>query len=123
MKECISQFPPLKEKENSLIELPKWPSRLNEPPQHAVDIKNFLDIFKADTRRWQRRVTYYKNVLNLKLGSSSVRNVMDMNAGFGGFAAALIADLVWIMNVVPTYTTNTLVVIYDRGLIGVYHDW
>lgn len=68
-------------------------------------------------------MTCYKNVLNLKLGSSSVRNVMAMNAGFGGFVAELIADLVWIMNVVPTYTTNTLAVIYDRGLIGVYHDW
>lgn len=123
MKECISQFPPLKEKENNLIELRKWPSWLNKPPQHVVDIKNFLDIFKADTQRWQRRVKYYKNVLNLKLGSSSERNVMDMNAGFGGFAAALIADPVWIMNVVPTYTTNTLAVIYHKGLIRVYHDW
>jgi len=92
LKECISQFPPLKEKENSLIELPKWPSQLNKAPQYAVEIKNFLDIFKSDTRRWQRRVTYYKNVLNLKLGSSSVRSVIDMNAGFGGFATALIAD-------------------------------
>lgn len=123
LKDCISRFPSLKERENNLIELPKWPSRLNDPPQRATDIKNFLDIFKADTRRWQRRVTYYKNVLNLKLGSSSVRNLMDMNAGFGGFAAAVIADPVWIMNVVPAYTSNTLGVIYDRGLIGVYHDW
>lgn len=29
----------------------------------------------------------------------------------------------WVMNVVPTSGSNTLPVIYDRGLIGVLHDW
>ncbi|XP_020581065.1 probable methyltransferase PMT11 [Phalaenopsis equestris] len=41
------------------------------------------------------------------------------------FAAALI-DLKmnsWVMNVVPISGPNTLPVIYDRGLIGVAHDW
>ena len=45
------------------------------------------------------------------------RNVMDMNAGLGGFAAALTSDKVWFMNVVPTIAKkNTLGVIYERGL-------
>lgn len=43
----------------------------------------------------------------------------------GRFAAALIKQNLdsWVMNVVPTSESNTLPVIYDRGLIGVAHDW
>lgn len=80
-------------------------------------------MFDADTRRWERSVTYYKSSLGLKLGTPAIRNIMDMNAFFGGFAAALISDAVWVMNVVPANKPLTLGVIYDRGLIGVYHDW
>lgn len=41
------------------------------------------------------------------------------------FAAALIDQSMdsWVMNVVPISGPNTLPVIYDRGLIGVMHDW
>lgn len=44
---------------------------------------------------------------------------------FGRFAAALIEQKFgcWVMNVVPVSGFNTLPVIYDRGLIGVMHDW
>lgn len=41
------------------------------------------------------------------------------------FAAAL-HDLqidCWVVNVVPVSGFNTLPVLYDRGLIGVMHDW
>jgi hypothetical protein len=49
---------------------------------------------------------------------------MDMNAGLGGFAAALAQDKVWVMNVVPyDAKDNTLGVIYERGLIGTYQNW
>lgn len=63
--------------------------------------------------------------LKLKLGTSQYRNVMDMNAVYGGFAANLMAnnDPVWVMNVVPVPGPNTLGTIYDRGLLGVFHDW
>lgn len=101
----------------------KWPARLTTAPSRALVMKNGIDVFEADTRRWARRVAYYKNSLNLKLGTLAVRNIMDMNAFFGGFAAALKADPVWVMNVVPARKLSTLSVIYDRGLIGVYHDW
>jgi len=40
--------------------------------------------------------------------------------------AAALHDLhidCWVMNVVPVSGFNTLPVIYDRGLIGVVHDW
>uniref|UniRef100_A0A7N0THD3 Methyltransferase n=2 Tax=Kalanchoe fedtschenkoi TaxID=63787 RepID=A0A7N0THD3_KALFE len=46
-----------------------------------------------------------------------------MNAGFGGFAGALSDLPVWVMNVVPIDQPDTLPVIFDRGLIGTYHDW
>ncbi|KAH7833415.1 hypothetical protein Vadar_006144 [Vaccinium darrowii] len=48
---------------------------------------------------------------------------MDMNTLYGGFAAALISDPLWVMNVVSSYAANSLAVMYDRGLIGTYHDW
>lgn len=103
--------------------IPKWPERLTKAPARATLMRNGIDVFEADTRRWARRVAYYKNSLNLKLGTPAVRNVMDMNAFFGGFAAALKSDAVWVMNVVPARKPSTLSVIFDRGLIGVYHDW
>lgn len=45
--------------------------------------------------------------------------------GIGRFAAALIEQNLnsWVMNVVPVSGPNTLPVIYDRGLLGVMHDW
>ncbi|KAK9147764.1 hypothetical protein Scep_006521 [Stephania cephalantha] len=122
LKPCISKIPSLKG-EYAVGTVPNWPERLTRPPSRAMFLKNGNDIFEADSRRWQRRVAYYKRSLNLKLGTPAVRNVMDMDAFFGGFAAALHSDPVWVMNVVPASKTSTLGVIYDRGLIGVYHDW
>lgn len=122
LKKCVSRTSSVKG-DISLGSIPKWPKRLTKAPVRVTQIKNGLDVFEADARRWARRVAYYKNTLNLKLGTPAVRNVMDMNAFFGGFAAALVSDLVWVMNVVPPHKPSTLDVIYDRGLIGVYHDW
>lgn len=122
LKECVSRISSVKG-DISVGVIPKWPKRLTKAPTRVTHIKSGLDVFEADARRWARRVNYYKNSLNLKLGTSAVRNVMDMNAFFGGFAAALVSDPVWVMNVVPPHKPSTLDVIYDRGLIGVYHDW
>ena len=54
-----------------------------------------------------------------------VRNVMDMNAQYGGLNAAMLEEkkLVWVMNVVPVRAPNTLPLILDRGFAGVMHDW
>ena len=54
-----------------------------------------------------------------------VRNVMDMNARFGGFNSAFLEERksVWVMNVVPTVTDDTLPLILDRGFVGVFHNW
>ncbi|KAK6251909.1 hypothetical protein QUC31_013629 [Theobroma cacao] len=54
-----------------------------------------------------------------------VRNVMDMNAHYGGLNAAFLEEKksVWVMNVVPVSARNTLPLILDRGFPGVLHDW
>ncbi|GMP61639.1 hypothetical protein CsSME_00024025 [Camellia sinensis var. sinensis] len=122
LKKCVSRKLSVKG-EYAVGMIPKWPKRLTKAPSRTELMKNGIDLFEADTRRWARRVAYYKTSLNLKLGTPAIRNVMDMNAFFGGFAAALLSDPVWVMNVIPARKPSTLGVIYDRGLIGVYHDW
>ncbi|XP_023732042.1 probable methyltransferase PMT23 [Lactuca sativa] len=94
-----------------------WPQRLKTKPDGYG-----LQGFDEDTRKWSEIVT---NVYleNLGVNWSNVRNVMDMNAGYGGFAAALTDVPLWVMNVVPVNMPDTLPVIFDRGLIGIYHDW
>ncbi|RVW42106.1 putative methyltransferase PMT4 [Vitis vinifera] len=54
-----------------------------------------------------------------------IRNVMDMNARYGGLNAAFLEAKrsVWVMNVVPTRTQNTLPLILYQGFAGVLHDW
>ena len=58
-----------------------------------------------------------------KIASNTVRNVMDMKANIGSFAAALRDKDVWVMNTVSEDGPNTLKIIYDRGLIGAVHNW
>ncbi|CAH9096916.1 unnamed protein product [Cuscuta europaea] len=122
LKKCVSKTYSA-EGNFAIGTIPEWPKRLMKASSRATALKYGLDVFEADNRRWARRVAYYKKTLNLKLGTPAIRNVMDMNAFLGGFAAALSADPVWVMNVVPARKTLTLEVIYDRGLIGVYHNW
>lgn len=122
MKKCVSRASSFKG-ELAVGTIAKWPERLIKTPSRATLVKNGKDVFEADTRRWARRVAYYKNSLNLKLGTSAIRNIMDMNAVFGGFAAARNSDHVWLMNVVPAHKPPSLAVIFDRGLIEDYHDW
>ncbi|XP_074564916.1 putative pectin methyltransferase QUA3 [Curcuma longa] len=121
LRKCVSTVP--LSKDISISSLPKWPERLLKPPSRISLTKIAFDAFKADTQNWAKRVAYYKNTLGLKIGNSHIRNVMDMNAFIGGFAAALSSDPVWVMNVIPAHKQLTLNIIYDRGLIGVYHDW
>ncbi|GKC09191.1 probable methyltransferase PMT5 [Tanacetum coccineum] len=54
-----------------------------------------------------------------------IRNVMDMNAHYGGLNTAFLEEgkAVWVMNVVPIRARNTLLVILNQGFAGVLHDW
>ncbi|KAI8527530.1 hypothetical protein RHMOL_Rhmol12G0082700 [Rhododendron molle] len=53
-----------------------------------------------------------------------IRNVMDMNAHYGGLNAAFLEgkQSVWVMNVVPLGVRNTLPLILDQGFAGVLHN-
>ncbi|XP_050366880.1 probable methyltransferase PMT24 [Argentina anserina] len=107
---------------------PQWPSRLEKPPYW---LKSQLDVngtsapedFLSDYKHWKNVVskTY---LTGMGIDWSSVRNVLDMRAVYGGFAAALKDLKVWVMNVVPPIDSrDTLAIIFERGLIGMYHDW
>ncbi|KAK8572289.1 hypothetical protein V6N12_028344 [Hibiscus sabdariffa] len=105
----------------------QWPGRLEQPPywlnsQIGVYGKAAQEDFTADYNHWKTVVS--RSYLNgMGIDWSSVRNVMDMKAVYGGFAAALKDLKVWVMNVVPIDSPDTLPVIYERGLFGIHHDW
>ncbi|XP_047323200.1 probable methyltransferase PMT11 isoform X2 [Impatiens glandulifera] len=124
LKACITKLP-----ENGYGgNVSLWPARLHNPPDRLFSIEmdaytSRKELLKADTKYWNDIASGYVNVFHWK--KLKTRNVLDMRAGYGGFAAAL-HDLgvdCWVMNVVPVSSTNSLPVIYDRGLIGVRHDW
>ncbi|WOL16515.1 putative methyltransferase PMT11 [Canna indica] len=124
LKACITRIP-----ENGYgANVSSWPARLHDPPQRLqeVEMDSYIarsELFKADSEYWNEIVEGHIRVFRWK--EKNLRNVMDMKAGFGGFAAALIKQQIdcWVMNVVPISGPDTLPVIYDRGLIGVTHDW
>ncbi|KAI9077012.1 hypothetical protein K1719_041025 [Acacia pycnantha] len=127
MKTCLSRLPEVTEKEETAGGIVNnWPERLSTVPPRIQKgtLKGINgETLKKDSEVWERRVSYYKKV-NSQIGQSRYRNILDMNAYFGGFAAALSKDPVWVMNVVPPQAhVNTLGAIFERGLIGTYHDW
>ncbi|XP_008799521.1 probable methyltransferase PMT15 [Phoenix dactylifera] len=127
MEACITPLPEADSiRDVAGGELKKWPGRLMAVPQRIAS--GSLDgvtseMFLQDSELWKKRVEHYKKLVNLGQ-KGRYRNLLDMNARFGGFAAALADESVWVMNVVPTAANaNTLGVIYERGLIGTYQDW
>ncbi|CAD6338318.1 unnamed protein product [Miscanthus lutarioriparius] len=106
----------------------EWARRVRTPPywlngsQAGVYGKPAPEDFKVDYDHWWRVVDgSYLNGLGIDW--SRVRNVMDMRAAYGGFAAALREKKIWVMNVVNVDAPDTLPVIFERGLLGIYHDW
>ncbi|RWR84689.1 putative methyltransferase PMT2 [Cinnamomum micranthum f. kanehirae] len=127
MEACVTPFPEVNNPEEVAGgELKTFPDRLNAvPPRIASGSVPGVSIesYREDNRLWMKHVNAYKKI-NKLIGTGRYRNVMDMNAGLGGFAAALESPKSWVMNVVPTIAKkNTLGVVYERGLIGIYHDW
>ncbi|KAL9272341.1 putative methyltransferase PMT11 [Drosera capensis] len=124
LKPCIARLPD----DGFGANVPTWPARLNTPPDRlqSIQIDAYIsrkELFKAETKYWDEIIESYVRALRWK--KFRLRNVLDMRAGFGGFAAALFDQKLdcWVLNVVPVSGPNTLPVIYDRGLIGVMHDW
>ncbi|XP_021772556.1 probable methyltransferase PMT26 [Chenopodium quinoa] len=106
----------------------QWSARLQKLPywltssQVGVYGKSAPEDFTADSEHWKHVVS--KSYLNgMGISWSNVRNVMDMRAVYGGFAAALRDLKLWVMNVVTVDSPDTLPIIYERGLFGIYHDW
>ncbi|CAH9096648.1 unnamed protein product [Cuscuta epithymum] len=98
------------------------------------------DDFYEDSEFWKSSLRDYWSLLSPLIFSdhpkrpgdedplppyNMVRNVMDMNAHYGGLNAALFdaRKSAWVMNVVPIGTRNTLPLIVDRGFVGVLHNW
>ncbi|OIW08005.1 hypothetical protein TanjilG_20106 [Lupinus angustifolius] len=128
MQTCLSPLPEVSNKEESSGgALENWPKRVKATPPriYKETIKGVTpETFKNDNKLWKKRISYYKNVNNQLGQAGRYRNLLDMNAYLGGFAAALVDLPVWVMNVVPVQAkVNTLGAIYERGLIGTYHDW
>lgn len=126
MEICITPLPKVNgTKEIAGGGLTKWPKRLNVvPPRiYSSSVKGITaETFKKDKQIWDKRVSNYAIYVNLAQGK--YRNVMDMNAEMGGFAAAMSKYPAWVMNVVPVNSANnTLGIIYERGFIGTYMNW
>ncbi|MQM04680.1 hypothetical protein Taro_037486 [Colocasia esculenta] len=107
--------------QENIQKLPSGPERLSVYSRSLKNLGISLDIFNSDTIFWQGQVQRYWNLMGVR--ETHIRNIMDMNANFGGFAAALRTLPVWVMNVVPKSMNNTLSAVYDRGLVGAFHDW
>ncbi|RWR91935.1 putative methyltransferase PMT5 [Cinnamomum micranthum f. kanehirae] len=103
---------------------------------HGINPEDFLE----DSSAWTSALKNYWSLLTPLIFSdhpkrpgdedplppfNMIRNVMDMNAHYGGLNAAFLEanNLVWVMNVVPIGAPNTLPLILDRGFAGVLHDW
>ncbi|KAL8231065.1 hypothetical protein R6Q57_000843 [Mikania cordata] len=98
----------------------EWPVRVQKPPYWLN--KSAPNEFVQDYEYW-KQVVHKAYMINLGINWSNVRNVMDMRAVFGGFAAALQDLKLWVLNVVNVDSPDTLPIIFERGLVGIYHDW
>uniref|UniRef100_A0A453MRV1 Methyltransferase n=1 Tax=Aegilops tauschii subsp. strangulata TaxID=200361 RepID=A0A453MRV1_AEGTS len=126
MESCLTPLPEVSN-QGSIAggEVARWPKRaFTVPPRvkrgtiPGIDEKKF----EEDMKLWEKRLAYYKRTTPIAQGR--YRNVMDMNANLGGFAASLVKYPVWVMNVVPVNSDkDTLGAIYERGFIGTYQDW
>ncbi|KAJ8762394.1 hypothetical protein K2173_007554 [Erythroxylum novogranatense] len=117
MKTCLHTIPSSIEQHGT--EWPEeWPKRLETYPDWMANKENLV----ADTNHW-RAIVDKSYLTGLGIEWANIRSVMDMKAVNGGFAAALSQQKVWVMNVVPVHAPDTLPIIYERGLIGIYHDW
>ncbi|GMH09620.1 hypothetical protein Nepgr_011461 [Nepenthes gracilis] len=127
MEACITPLPQVSSSgEVAGGELEKWPERAFAiPPRISSGSISGItsEKFQEDNELWKERVTHYKRIVS-PLAQGRYRNVMDMNSYLGGFAAAILKYPAWVMNVVPANSNpDTLGIVYERGLIGTYHDW
>ncbi|KAK9047454.1 hypothetical protein V6N11_053298 [Hibiscus sabdariffa] len=117
-----------------------WPSRSNLNKNELALYGLHPEELNEDTAHYKTTVRNYWSLLSPLIFSdhpkrpgdedpspphNMLRNVLDMNARYGGFNAALLeaGKSAWVMNVVPTSGPNYLPLILDRGYVGVLHNW
>ncbi|KAF2291563.1 hypothetical protein GH714_025651 [Hevea brasiliensis] len=117
-----------------------WPSRSQLSKSELAIHGLHSEELAEESENWRTAVHNYWSLLSPLIFSdhpkrpgdedpsppyNMLRNVLDMNAHFGGFNSALLeaGKSVWVMNVVPTTGPNYLPLILDRGFVGVLHDW
>ncbi|CAN6931802.1 unnamed protein product [Brassica oleracea] len=118
----------------------RWPSRSNMNKTELSLFGLHQEVVGEDAENWKVNVREYWSLLSPLIFSdhpkrpgdedpsppyNMLRNVLDMNAQYGGLNSALLEakKSVWVMNVVPTAGPNHLPMILDRGFVGVLHDW
>lgn len=127
MEACMTPHPDVNSPEEVAGgALRTFPERLNAvPPRISSGSVPGISVesYHEDNNLWKKHVKAYRSV-NKLIDTGRYRNIMDMNAGLGSFAAVIESPKLWVMNVVPTIAEkSTLGAIYERGLIGIYHDW
>ncbi|XP_074263270.1 putative methyltransferase PMT15 [Silene latifolia] len=128
MEPCLTPLPEVSTiAETAGGKLTNWPERLTTAPPR-VNSGSLAGItpesFNKDSEMWKERLAYYRQAISELNDKGRYRNVIDMNANLGGFAAALVDYPVWVMNVVPVEAkVDTLGAIFERGLIGTYQNW
>ncbi|KAK9060901.1 hypothetical protein SSX86_018081 [Deinandra increscens subsp. villosa] len=125
---CLTRLPEVSSKEEVAGgAIANWPKRLDMVPPRIISgsIEGVTpETFQEDVILWKKRVSYYKTVNNQLGQPGRYRNLLDMNAFLGGFAASLVKDPLWVMNIVPVEAkVDTLGAIYERGLVGTYQSW
>ncbi|XP_024363734.1 probable methyltransferase PMT12 isoform X3 [Physcomitrium patens] len=109
-----------------------WKSRLINPPKRLEFVPTAglhrakKEVFLSDFNYWAYLTDIYVRIFGVSR-VLEIRNVLDANAGYGSFAAAMalkMPPVPWVvLNVMPVDQPDRLPVIFDRGLLGVYHDW
>ncbi|MBA0644759.1 hypothetical protein Goklo_028878 [Gossypium klotzschianum] len=94
METCITPFPKVSSASKVACgKLEKFPAR--------PFADGLVESYQEDNKLSKKHVNAYKWIHKL-IGTTRYRNVMDMNAGLGGFAATPESPKQWVMNVVPT---------------------
>ncbi|KAG5381223.1 hypothetical protein IGI04_029065 [Brassica rapa subsp. trilocularis] len=113
----------------------RWPSRSHMNKTELSLYGLHPEEVGEDAENWKATVKEYWSLLSPLIFSdhpkrpgdedpsppyNMLRNVLDMNAQFGGLNSALLEakKTVWVMNVVPTAGPNHLPMILDRGFVG-----
>ncbi|KAG9131651.1 hypothetical protein Leryth_009408 [Lithospermum erythrorhizon] len=96
---------------------------------HACIKYQFLNLLvdlnglKCGLPEWQKHLIGCQAPKLEFMGNPHLRILLQIINTGSVFAAALREMKVWVMNVVSIDSPDTLPIIYERGLSGIYHNW